>query len=241
MNIVELSSLTKIYKNGRGIRNLSLNIEKGQVFGLLGPNGSGKTTTMKIMAGLILPNSGEARIFGHTPSDDMEQAMQKVSCMIETSSFYPYLTSGQNLEIIRRLYHGIPEARKNQVLQLVGLASHVNEKAEKFSLGMKQRLGLAMTLLPDPELLILDEPYNGLDIEGMADVRDIIKNQAQRGRTIIISSHLAGEIEQVCTHVAVIRDGALLSSAALPKLLTEYGSVESYYMELISHREEIAS
>lgn len=242
MSVVEISNMTKLYKNGRGVRNLSININKGQVYGLLGPNGSGKTTTMKVMAGLVHADCGEVKIFGHNPADDMENAMQNVGCLIEAPSFYLYLTAGQNLEIIRKLYQGIPKARIGHMLDQVGLAANIDEKAEKFSLGMKQRLGLAMTLLSDPELLILDEPCNGLDIEGMADVRDLIQKQSEQGRTILISSHLAWEIEQVCTHVAIIRDGAMLSTATVPELLSEYGSVEGYYLNLVGRgsRKEIA-
>lgn len=241
MSVVEISHLTKIYKNDRGIRDLSFSIEKGQVFGLLGPNGSGKTTTMKIMTGLIRPDSGDVKIFGHNPGEDMEKAMQRVGCIIESPSFYPYLTARQNLEIIRKLYPNCSEAAIGHKLEQLGLSDYKNEKVEKYSLGMKQRLGLCMTLLSEPELLILDEPSNGLDIEGMAQVRGIIKEQANRGRTILISSHLAGEIEQICTDVAIIRDGVLLSAAKVPQLLNDYGSVENYYLTLINNGKELAS
>ena len=241
MAIVELSQLTKTYKNGRGIKNLSLAIEKGWVYGLLGPNGSGKTTTMKAMVGLIRPDSGKVRILGHDPGEETKLALQNVGCLIETPSFYPYLTARQNLEIISKLYGGVPEARHGNMLEMVGLGAYAHEKAEKFSLGMKQRLGLAMTLLSDPQLLILDEPMNGLDIEGMADVRGIIKNQVEKGRTILISSHLAGEIEQVCTHVAIIKDGSLVGAVDVPELVCEYGSVEKYYLSLVANKKEMAS
>lgn len=241
MSVVELTNLTKTYKNGRGIKGLNLTIEKGQVYGLLGPNGSGKTTTMKIMTGLIRPDSGNVNIFGHDPGEDMEKAMGKVGCMIENPSFYPYLTAEQNLEIVRKLYPDCSEAAIRHVLEQLGLSAYKNEKVEKYSLGMKQRLGLAMTLLSEPELLILDEPANGLDIEGMALVRDIIRKQAKKGRTILISSHLAGEIEQICTRVAIIREGMLLSAAEVPELLAVYGSVESYYLTLVSSGKEQAS
>lgn len=237
MNVVTITSLTKQYKNNRGIKDLSLSIEQGQVYGLLGPNGSGKTTTMKAMTGLIHPDKGEVRIFGHNPAENMRQAMANVGCIIESPAFYPYMTARQNLEIISKLYNGCSAAAMEHMLGTLGLADRQHEKAEKYSLGMKQRLGLAMALLPEPELLILDEPSNGLDIEGMALVRSIIKAQAAKGRTILISSHLAGEIEQVCTDVAIIREGTLLSTARVPDLLAAYGSVENYYLSLINERE----
>ena len=233
MSVLELSHLTKIYKNNRGIKDLSLNIEKGQVYGLLGPNGSGKTTTMKILTGLVHPDSGSVKIFGYNPSEDFEKAMQSVGCMIENPGFYPYLTAKQNLEIARKLYPNCAEAAVEHILEQVGLLKYQNEKAEKYSLGMKQRLGLAMALISEPEFIILDEPMNGLDIEGMALVRNIIKNQAQKGRTILISSHLANEIEQVCTHAAIIREGVLLNEAKVPELLSVYGSIENYYLSLV--------
>lgn len=241
MSIVEISHLTKIYKNGRGISDLSFHIEKGQVFGLLGPNGSGKTTTMKSMTGLIRPDSGEIRIFGHNPGEDIEKAMQQVGCIIENPSFYPYLSARQNLEIIRKLYPDCAEAAIEHKLKQLDLSDYQDEKVEKYSLGMKQRLGLCMTLLTEPEVLILDEPSNGLDIEGMAQVRGIIKEQARKGKTILISSHLAGEIEQICTDVAIIRDGVILSAAKVPQLLAEYGSVENYYLTLINSGKEAVS
>ena len=234
MNVLELSHLTKIYKNNRGIKDLSFSIEKGQVYGLLGPNGSGKTTTMKIITGLVHADIGNVKIFGCNPDDDFEKAMQNVGCMIENPGFYPYLTARQNLEIVRKLYLNCPEAAVDHILEQVGLSKYQHDKTEKYSLGMKQRLGLAMTLISEPEFIIFDEPMNGLDIEGMALVRNIIKNQVQKGRTILISSHLAVEIEQVCTHTAIIRDGVLLNEAKVPELLAVYGSVENYYLSLVN-------
>ena len=241
MSIVALDHLTKVYKNGRGIRDLSLRIEKGQIVGLLGPNGSGKTTTMKIMTGLLRPDSGKAILFGADPSEDMEKAMQNVGCLIEAPSYYPYLTAKQNLEIIGKLYPSCSLARTEHVLDQVGLSAYANEKVSKFSSGMKQRLGLAMTLLSEPELLILDEPTNGLDIQGMTDVRGLIQDQARKGRTVLLSSHLAFEIQQVCTHVVVIQEGELIGTAKVSELLVEYGSVENYYLALTGKKKEMAS
>lgn len=246
MSIVEIDGLTKLYKNGKGVRDITLNIEKGQIYGLLGPNGSGKTTTMKAMTGLLQPDSGGVRLFGHNPNEDMLQAMADTGCIIESPSMYAYMTGRQNMEIISRLYPGCKQAAIQHNLERLGLSARQDDKVEKYSLGMKQRLGLAMTLLPSPELLILDEPSNGLDIEGMALVREIILEQAAQGKTMLVSSHLAGELEQVCTHVAVIMEGALLATAAMPGLLEEYGSLEKYYLSLVKNcgcerEEELAS
>lgn len=241
MSTVILDKLSKVYKNGRGVYNLSLTIEKGQVYGLLGPNGSGKTTVMKVLTGLIYPTDGTVTVFGANPVTEVEKVMSSVGCLIESPNFYPYLTATENLEIVRKLYPGSSPAQTKDVLNHVGLAPYANEKTKKFSFGMKQRLGLAMALLSEPELLILDEPSNGLDIEGMADIRQIIKEQAQKGKTILLSSHLAGELEQICTDVAIIRAGKLLDVAKVPKLLNQYGNLENYYLTLIGNNREVAS
>lgn len=241
MSVAEINHLTKVYKNARGIRDLSFSIEKGQVFGLLGPGGSGKTTTLKIMTGLIRPDSGDVKIFGYNPGENMEKAMRHVGCIIENPSFYPYLTARQNLELIRKLYPNCLEAAIGHILEQLGLSDYKNEKVEKFSWEMKQRLGLCMTLLSEPELLILDEPTKGLDMEGVAQALGIIKEQAKKGTTILISSHLAGEIEQICTDVAVMSDGVLLRTAKVPQVLNDYGSVENYYLMLTKKGKEIAS
>lgn len=241
MSIIRFEGVTKLYKNGRGIRDLSLAIEQGQIYGLIGPNGSGKTTAMKIMTGLIQADSGAVEVFGANPAEAIETALANVGCLIETPSFYPYFTARQNLEYIGRLYPACPPGQIVQTLERVGLAPYIDERVSNFSLGMKQRLGMAMALFTDPELLVLDEPGNGLDIEGMADVRAILQAQARKGRTILISSHLAAELEQICTDVAILREGVLLDIAKVPELLTEYGSIEKYYLALIGAKKGLAS
>jgi len=233
MIAAQLTNLTKRYKNGRGIESLNLNIEEGRVTGLLGPNGSGKTTTMKLMCGLISPDSGEIRIFDKDPVENIDQVMANVGCSIEAPAFHPYLTAMQNLEIVRRLYPSCPKARVIHVLEEVGLLQYKNDKAGRFSLGMKQRLGLAMTMLSEPDLLILDEPMSGLDIEGMADIRNIIIREAKKGKTILISSHLSTEIQEVCTDIAVIREGKLVASAKVRDILAAFSSIENYYLDLV--------
>ena len=235
MIAAQITNLTKKYKNGRGIEDLSLSIEEGRVTGLLGPNGSGKTTTMKLMCGLITPDSGEMRIFDRDPVESIEQVMENVGCLIESPAFHPYLTAVQNLEIIRRLYPDCPKARVLHVLEQVGLLQYKDDKTGRFSLGMKQRLGLAMTMLSEPQMLILDEPMSGLDIEGMADIRQIIIREAKNGKTILISSHLSSEIQEICTDIAVIREGRLIATAKVPEILANFGSVENYYLNLIKH------
>jgi ABC-2 type transport system ATP-binding protein len=231
-----LNRLTKKYNNGRGIENVSLEIERGQVYGLLGPNGSGKTTTMKLMAGLMRPDSGQIFLFGEDPQTNIEKALAKIGCLIETPAFYPYLSARKNLEIVSKLSPGQNLSSIDLVLDQVGLRSYQKEKVNKYSLGMKQRLGLAMALLPAPELLILDEPANGLDIEGIVHIRNIIVEQSRLGCTVLIASHIASEIEQVCTHVAIIREGNLFGGAKVSQLLAEHGNVENYYLTLVKEQ-----
>lgn len=238
MNIVEFSNLTKTYKNNRGIKDITFNIEKGQIFGLLGPNGSGKTTIMKIMTGLIFQNSGRVKIFGYDLEENREEAMRDVGCTIENPSIYTYLTAKQNLDIVKNLYSDCSDANVNHILEQFDLSQYKNEKVKKFSLGMKQKLGLAMTLISNPSFLILDEPSNGLDIEGKADIRSIIRKEAKKGKTILISSHLANEIEEVCTDVAIIRNGELLSVDKVPELMKAYGGIENYYLTLVNSKKE---
>lgn len=233
MGAISLTNLTKLYRNGRGVRDLTLNIENGQVFGLLGPNGSGKSTAMKLMTGLLQPDMGMVRIFGADLEAQREQAIFYVGSMIEAPSLHPYLSARQNLSIVQNLAPECPVARIDHVLDMVKLSRYSNDKVSSFSMGMKQRLGLAMALLPNPDLLILDEPTNGLDIEGVAQFRDIIREQAAAGKAILLSSHIAHEIEQICTDVAVINEGMLTCVANVPKLLQQYGSVEQFYLELV--------
>lgn len=241
MGAISLTNLTKLYRNGRGVRDLTLEIESGQVYGLLGPNGSGKSTAMKLMTGLLQPDSGTVRIFGADMRENREQAIFYVGSMIETPSLYPYLSAKQNLSLVQNLSPACPDARIGHVLDMVRLSTYANDKVFGFSTGMKQRLGLAMALLPDPDLLILDEPTNGLDIEGVAEFRDIIREQAAAGKTIMLSSHIAYEIEQICTDVAVLSNGMLKCTGNVSKLLMRYGSVEEFYLEFARTEGEIAS
>ncbi|MHB8065835.1 MAG: ABC transporter ATP-binding protein [Ruminiclostridium sp.] len=238
MTVVSIEHLTKQYSNRRGIRGISFSIAEGQVLGLLGPNGSGKTTTMKVMTGLLKPDSGEVRLFGIDPLEDCPAVMAKTGCMIEQPGLYLYLTTEQNLRVVSRFYPNLAPGRVDEMLELVELSRYRNEKVQKFSMGMKQRLGFAMALLPNPELLILDEPTNGMDIGGTALVRDILKKETGKGCAILISSHLAHEMEQLCTHVAVMEEGAMLDSAPVEKLIKEHGSVEQYYLSITNQRKE---
>lgn len=241
MASIALTNITKKYKNGRGVNDLTFTIKEGQIYGLLGPNGSGKSTAMKLMIGLLLPDQGSVNIFGADIGKDREKALSQIGSMIETPSLHPYLTARQNLQLVQNLTNSSSQARIEHVLSMVQLTSYANDKVSRFSMGMKQRLGLAMAILPDPDLLILDEPTNGLDIEGVAEFRDIIKIQAKAGKTVLLSSHIASEIEKICTHVAIISEGSLLCTAGIPELLEKFGTVEAFYLEQIRSKGDTIS
>lgn len=189
--VIEINNLSKVYKNGRGITNINLEINRGEIFGFLGPNGAGKTTAMKIMTGLIKPDSGDVKLLGYSVLEDFEKAMSKVGCIIETAESYSYLTAYENLKQFSRYYKNVDDDRIEEVLELTGISKFKNEKTRKFSLGMKQRLGISAAIISRPEIVILDEPLNGLDVEGMIDIRNLIKNLAEKEKTtFFISSHL---------------------------------------------------
>jgi len=229
--VIEINGLTKMYKNGRGIQNLNLDIYKGDIFGFLGPNGSGKTTAMKIMTGLMKADSGEVKLFGYNIVDEYEKAMERVGCIIETAESYPYLTAYENLKLFSRYYKNIDNERINEVLELTGMLKYRNEKVKNFSLGMKQRLGLSAAILSKPDLIILDEPLNGLDVEGMIEIRKLIKRLAETEKTtFFISSHLIHDVELTCTRIGVLYEGKLLNVDYIQNILANYATLENYFI-----------
>lgn len=238
--VIEIKELSKIYKNGRGITDINFDIHRGDIFGFLGPNGAGKTTAMKIMTGLIKPDSGDVKILGHSILDEFEQAMKKVGCIIETAESYSYLTAFENLKQFSRYYENVDNKRIEEVLDLVGLLKYKNEKPRKFSLGMKQRLGIAASILSKPEVVILDEPLNGLDVEGMIDVRNIIKDLAEREKTtFFISSHLIHDVELTCTRIGVLYNGKMLNVDTTKNILNNYASLENYFISEVERNGRI--
>lgn len=235
--ILEVKGLTKLYKNGRGASDINLELEKGDVVGLLGPNGSGKTTIMKAIVGLVHANAGSVRIFGCDISTDFECAMERVGCLIEAPAIYENMTAMKNLKLAARYYPNIDEKRITDVLRIVRLDKYKKDKVGRFSLGMKQRLGLALALLSEPELLILDEPANGLDIEGIVEIREIILRQAEeKGITFLISSHIAVEIEKTCNKVVVLHEGEMLSLDSMEDALKRNPTLEDYYLEKVREK-----
>lgn len=217
--IIKTKNLTKQYGEQKSVANLSIHVRKGSIYGLLGRNGAGKTTTMKMLLGLTKPTLGEAKIFNQDIKNDMKSILPRVGSLIESPGFYPNLTGTENLKIFARL-RGVPnqDAVRN-VLDLVGLPYNDKKLFSQYSLGMKQRLAIALTLMHDPEVIILDEPINGLDPIGIAEIRSFIRDLCDKqGKTILISSHILSEIEKLADDIGIINNGELLEEGSLEEL-----------------------
>jgi ABC-2 type transport system ATP-binding protein len=236
--VLELDSLTKLYKNGRGVEDISFTLASGEVLGLLGPNGSGKTTTMKVIAGLLRPQSGNVYICGVDALDQHEAAMYYTGCLIEDPALYNHMTAEQNLRLVARFYKDIDNERIDEVLKMVDMIKYKKDKVGSFSLGMRQRVGLAAALISKPRLLILDEPANGLDIEGMVYVRETIKAASEDGSAVLISSHLANEIQQCATSAAIMHSGKLMGLQSMDSILQSFASLEDYFMDVVNKSRE---
>ncbi|KAB1154833.1 ABC transporter ATP-binding protein [Flavobacterium luteum] len=221
--ILSITNLNKRFGSVHAVKNVSLEIQKGNVYGILGPNGSGKSTTLGIVLNVVNKTSGDYSWFGGTMQT--HEALRKVGAIIERPNFYPYMTARENLELVCKIKN-INTAKVHEKLELVGLLERENSKFSTFSLGMKQRLAIASALLNDPEILILDEPTNGLDPQGIHQIRDIIKQIAAQGTTILLASHLLDEVEKVCTHVLVLRKGEILYSGRVNEMTSNEGFFE---------------
>ena len=231
--ILEINNLKKLYSNGRGVENISLTVNRGDVVGLLGPNGSGKTTTMRTVTGLTSPDSGEIKIFGINVHDDYERATAKIGSLIEMPALYGNLSTWQNLKMASKYYDNVDDSRIEYILNLIRLDRYKKDKVCRFSLGMKQRLGLGLALLSGPELVILDEPANGLDIEGIIQVREIItKLAAERGVTFLIT-HDLGVVAETCNKVAVLHEGRMLTFDTLDSALRFQPTLEEYFLAVV--------
>lgn len=219
MNVIQTHDLAKRYGKLTAVDGISFHVEEGQVFGFLGPNGSGKTTTIGMLLGIITPTGGEVRLFDRFGGAGLVRARQEIGATLETPNFYPYLTGRDNLRIVANVKR-VPRARIEEVLEMVGLADRRKDRFETYSLGMKQRLAIAATMIGNPRLVILDEPANGLDPEGMREIREIIGRLSDQGKTIFLSSHLLWEVERTCTHVAVIKEGRILRQASVADIVS---------------------
>ncbi|MDN4495535.1 ABC transporter ATP-binding protein [Ureibacillus aquaedulcis] len=216
--IVKTSNLTKIYKDRRAVNGVNLKIKKGEVYGFLGPNGAGKTTTIKMLLGLIKPSKGDIKVLDMSLENNRFEILKNVGSLVEAPAYYSHLTAFENLLINANIL-GLPKERITTALDMVKLSSFADKPVKEFSLGMKQRLGIASALLAQPELLILDEPTNGLDPAGIIDMRELIRNLNKNyGVTIIISSHLLSEVEHVASHLGIIARGQILFEGSIKEL-----------------------
>ncbi len=232
--ILEIKNLSKRYGKTIAVEDLSLTIHKGEVFGLLGPNGAGKTTTIRAILGLIRPDAGNVFVLGCPVSQGPEKVMQHIGAVVEGPSSYAYLSGRDNLRLCAKLTRDGAEGNIEKELDLVGLTEKADVKVAHYSLGMKQRLSLAQALIGDPDLLILDEPTNGLDPRGIREIRHLIIHLAkEKGITILLSSHLMHEVEQTCDHIAIIDKGRLVFMGSVLDLRNQNkGDLEQLFIEL---------
>ncbi len=240
--ILSIKNLHKRYGKIHAVNNVSLEIHKGNVYGILGPNGSGKSTTLGIVLNVVNKTSGEYSWFDGTMQT--HEALKKVGAIIERPNFYPYMSAKENLELVCKIKN-IDYSKINEKLEIVGLIDRKDSKFKTFSLGMKQRLAIASALLNDPEILILDEPTNGLDPQGIHQIRDIIRLIASQGTTILLASHLLDEVEKVCSHVLVLRFGKILYSGTVDGISNQSGFFElqaesnSNLIEILKNHPEV--
>ncbi len=218
MPVISAAGLRKTFGSRVAVAGLDLEVPEGGVFGFLGPNGSGKTTTIRMLLGLMRPTGGTASVLGVAPGPALHTVMPRIGSIVESPALFPYLTGRRNLELLGRI-QGIGPKAVEQVLARVGLAARADDRVAKYSLGMKQRLALAAALLKDPALLILDEPANGLDPQGMKELRDLVKSLGAEGRTVFVSSHLLSEIQLMCDRVAILQGGVRITQGTVEEVL----------------------
>ena len=219
--ILQIDQLVKHFGKVRAVDGVSLTVRRGQVYGFLGPNGSGKTTTIGLILGLLHPTAGKVTLFGESVSPSHTRPLRRVGALVGSPAIVPYLSARQNLELLARLSPGLPPGQVDEILEIASLIDAANRRTGQFSTGMKQRLGIAMALLHEPELLILDEPTNGMDPAGMRKIRILLGQLAEQEVTIFISSHLLHEVEQICDQVAVLKKGKIIAEGDVKDLLGE--------------------
>ncbi len=221
--VLRTNNLSKRYGKRLAVNDLNLEVRRGEIFGFLGPNGAGKTTTIRMLFGLITPTTGRIEILGNDMATHRAQILPRVGALIENPVLYLYMSGRNNLRAFASVLGGVPERRIDTVLEMVGLLGRDKDRVGTYSLGMKQRLGVAIALLQDPELLILDEPANGLDPAGIAEMRDLLHRLSSENKTVLISSHMLSEVQQICTRVAIINHGKLITETSVDELLSGHG------------------
>ena len=219
-------ALSKAYGKRLAVDHLDLQVDRGELFGFLGPNGAGKTTTIRMALGLIAPTNGSVEVLGLEVRHHRSEVLPRVGALVESPALYGYLSGRNNLRAFGDLLGGVPAKRIDEVLEIVSLTGRDKDKVKTYSMGMKQRLGLAVALLNNPDLLILDEPANGLDPAGIVEMRDLLRALAAEGKTVFVSSHVLSEVQQICTRVAIINHGKLIRLAPVTELLDSPGEFE---------------
>jgi ABC-2 type transport system ATP-binding protein len=222
--VLRTIGLSKSFGKLEAVKNLNLELRRGEVFGFLGPNGAGKSTTVGMILGLIAPTAGSIELFGVKQDGHHWAALRRIGAIIEEPAFYPYLSGWDNLAVLAKSIGDIPKSKITEVLERVTLLDRAKDQYGHYSMGMKQRLGIASTLLRDPELIILDEPTNGLDPAGTKEIRDLIPKLAHESRAVLLCSHLLHEVEMVCDHVAIVKQGTVIANAPIKELLS-HGNV----------------
>jgi ABC-2 type transport system ATP-binding protein len=221
--VLRTNNLTKQYGKRVAVNNLNLEVRRGEIMGFLGPNGAGKTTTIRMALGLIAPTAGSVEILGQKVATHGSRILPRVGALVETPALYLYMSGRNNLRAVASVLGGVPKSRIDAVLDLVGLRARQKDRVRTYSLGMKQRLGVAIALLQDPDLLILDEPANGLDPAGIVEMRDLMHRLTAEGKTVFISSHLLTEVQQICTRVSIINLGELVKVSTIEELISGHG------------------
>ncbi len=230
--VLEARKISKRFGDLQAVSDLSLKVNQGDIYGFVGPNGAGKTTSIRMMLGLIEPTSGTARVFGHDIKREFKRAIRFVGTMVEGPAFYPYLSGRKNLRLFGRLSGGVSEERISEVLGLTGLGRRGDHRVKGYSQGMRQRLGIALALLQEPRLLVLDEPTNGLDPQGMREVRNLIRRiRDEEKTTIFLSSHLLGEMEMVCDLIGIIYRGRIIKEGRMEDLVGSRADVVTVQVE----------
>jgi ABC-2 type transport system ATP-binding protein len=239
--VLKTIGLSKRYGKRLALAGLDLEVPPGRVFGFLGPNGAGKTTAISLILGLISPTAGRVELFGRDTGPHLAESLKRVGAVLEGVSFYPHLSARDNLRVCAAISGGVGAERIEEILGIVGLSGRAKDKVRGYSMGMRQRLALAAALLHDPELLVLDEPTNGLDPAGMREFRDTIRGIGSGGKTVFVSSHLLGEVEQMCDEVAIVKEGRVIASGTVADLVRKTDALDMRVTDTAAAKEALST